>query len=107
MGPAAIAWLSSDRGLLVVGTSLLLGGLFYLWADCLRLWSVRRKMRDMVDLVATSAFTALMVGVAWAMRTYDSLPVVAVGVVAAALSAYGLHRLLAPASRLLREDVPE
>jgi len=107
MGPAPIAWLSSDRGLLVVGTSLLLGGLLYLWADCVLLWRVRRKMRDLVDLGATTAFTALMMGVAWAMRTYDSLPVVVVGVVAAGLSAYGLHRVLAPASRLLREDVRE
>ena len=107
MGPAVIAWLSSDRGLLVVGTGFLLGGLLYLWADCLRLWRVRRKMRDLVDLAATTAFTALMVGVTWAMRTYDSVPLVAVGVVAAALSAYGLHRVLAPASRLLREDVRE
>ena len=106
MGPA-VAWLSSDRGLLVVGTSLLLGGLVYLWVDCLRLWHVRRKMRDLVDLGATTAFTALMMGIAWAMRTFDSLPVVVVGLVAAALSAFALHRLLAPAARLLREDVRE
>jgi len=104
---AGLAWLSSDRGLLVLGTSLLLGGLAYLWADCLRLWRVRRKTRDMVDLVSTSAFTALIAGIAWAQQTYDSLPVVAVGVVAAALSGFGLRRLLAPAARLLREDVRE
>jgi hypothetical protein len=103
MGPA-VAWLSSDRGLLVVGTSLVLGGLGYLWADCLRLWRVRRKMRDLVDLGAVTTFTALIAGSAWAMRIYDSLPVIAVGVAAAALSAYALHRLLAPASRLLRAD---
>jgi len=36
-----------------------------------------------------------------------SLPVIAVGVVAAALSAFALHRLLAPAARLLREDARE
>ena len=103
----AVAWLSSDRGLLVVGTSLVLGGLGYLWADCLSLWRVRRKARDLVDLAATSAFTAMIAGIAWAMDTYDSLPVIAVGVVAAALSAFGLHRLLAPVARLLREDVRE
>jgi len=107
MGGAAFAWLLSDRGLLVVGTSLVLGGLGYLWADCVRLWRVRRKMRDFVDLAATTTFTALIAGIAWAMHTYDSLPVAAVGVVVAALSAFGLHRVLAPASRLLREDVRE
>ena len=103
----AIAWLSSDRGLLVVGTSLVLGGLGYLWVDCLRLWRVRRKMRDLVDLAATTVFTAMILGSALAMQIYDSLPVIAVGVVAAALSAFGLHRVLAPASHLLREDVRE
>jgi hypothetical protein len=103
----AIAWVSSDRGLLVVGTSLVLGGLGYLWADCLRLWRVRRKMRDLVDLVAATTFTALIAGSAWAMRVYDSLPVMTIGVAAAALSAFALHRLLAPAARLLREDARE
>jgi len=107
MAASVIAWLSSDRGLLVVGTSLVLGGLGYLWVDCLRLWRVRRKTRDLVDLAATTTFTALIAGIAWAMQTYDSLPVMAVGLVAAALSAYGLHRLLAPVARLLREDVRE
>ena len=107
MGRAAIAWLSSDRGLLVVGTSLVLGGLGYLWADCLRLWRLRRKMRDLVDLVVTTAFTALIAGIAWAMRTYDSLPVLAVGVMAAALSGFALRRLLAPVASLVGEDVRE
>jgi len=107
MGEAAIAWLLSDRGLLVVGTSLVLGGLGYLCVDCLRLWRVRRKARDLVDLAATTTFTALIAGIAWAMHTYDSLPVVAVGVVAATISAFGLHRVLAPVARLLGEDVRE
>ena len=97
----------SNRALLVLGTSLVLGGLSYLWADCLRLWRVRRKIRDLVDLVATTAFTALIAGSAWAMHIYDSLPVIAAGVAVAALSAFGLHRVLAPASRMLREDARE
>ena len=91
---SAIAWLSSDRGLLVVGTSLLLGGLVFLWADCLRLWRVRRKGRDMVDLLSTSAFTALMAGVTLALRTYDSLPAALVGFVAAAVSYAVMRRFL-------------
>ena len=107
MGRAAIAWLSSDRGLLVIGTSLLLGGLGYLWADCLRLWRVRRKMRDVIDLTATTVFTALVAGIAWAEQTYDSLPAVGAGIVAAALSGFAMRRVLAPAARLLREDVRE
>ena len=91
---SAVAWLSSDRGLLVVGTSLLLGGLVFLWADCLRLWRLRRKMRDMVDLLSTSAFTALIAGITLALRTYDSLPAVLVGFVAAAVSYVVMRRFL-------------
>ena len=91
---SVIAWLSSDRGLLVVGTSLLLGALVFLWADCLRLWRVRRKGRDMVDLLSTSAFTALIVGVTLALRTYDSLPAVLAGLAAAALSYAVMRRFL-------------
>jgi hypothetical protein len=91
---SAIAWLSSDRGLLVVGTSLLLGGLVFLWADCLRLWTVRRKTRDMVDLLSTTAFTALIVGITLALRTFDSLPASVVGFVAAAVSYAVMRRFL-------------
>jgi len=94
MVSAGIAWLASDRGLLVVGTSVLLGGLGYLWADCLRQWRVRRKLRDMVDLVSTTAFTALIAGIAMAEQTYDSLPSVTVGLTAASLSGFGLRRAL-------------
>ena len=66
----------------------------FLWADCLRLWRVRRKMRDMVDLLSTSAFTALIVGVTLALRTYDSLPAVLAGFAAAALSYAVMRRFL-------------
>jgi len=90
----AIGWLSSDRGLLVVGTSLALGAFAYTWADCLRLWRIRRKTRDMVDLVSTAAFTVLIFAIALAMHTWDSMPAVATGLAAAALSYVGLRRVL-------------
>lgn len=66
----------------------------FLWGDCLRLWRVRRKGRDVVDLLSTSAFTALMVGVTLALRTYDSLPAVLAGLIAAALSYTVMRRFL-------------
>lgn len=91
---SAIAWLSSDRGLLVVGTSLVLGGLAYIWVDCLRLWRVRRKMRDAVDLAATTLFTVMIAGVALTLDTWDSIPELAVGGAAAALAGFGLRRAL-------------
>jgi hypothetical protein len=88
------AWLSPDRGLLVIGTSLVLGGLGYLWLDCLRLWHVRRRAWDAIDLASTSVFTALILGSALAMHVYDSIPVAALGAMAAALSGFGLRRIL-------------
>jgi hypothetical protein len=91
---AAIAWLSSDRGLLVVGTSLVLGALGYVWVDCLRLWRVRRKARDGVDLAATTLFTGMIGSIALVLRTYDSLPAASVGVACAAVSYAGLRRAL-------------
>ena len=84
----------SDHVLLVVGTSLVLGGLAYLWADCLRLWRIRRKMRDVVDLVTTSVFTAMIAGVALTLHTWDSMPSAATGAAAAALSYLSLRRFL-------------
>lgn len=89
-----LAWLLSDRGLLVTGTSLVLGGLAYVWVDCVRLWRVRRKMRDVVDVAATTVFTAMILGIALVLHTWDSLPVAAAGVAAAALSYVCLRRLL-------------
>ena len=89
-----MAWVWSDRGLLVIGTSLVLGGLGYIWADCARLWRVRRKIWDVVDLGATTVFTALILGSALAMGTYDSLPAVTVGGAAAVLSYAGVRRVL-------------
>ena len=91
---AALAWLSSDRGLLVVGTSLVLGALGYIWLDCLRLWRVRRKMRDGVDFAATTLFTAIIGSLALILRTYDSVPAASVGVACAAVSYAGLRRAL-------------
>jgi hypothetical protein len=91
---SAIAWLSSDRGLLVVGTSLALGAFAYVWTDCLRLWRVRRSTRDAVDLVSTTAFTALIAGAALTLHTYDSLPAAVAGAAAAAVSYAGLRRVL-------------
>ena len=90
----AISWLSSDHGLLVLGTSLVLGGLGFLWADCLRLWRIRRKRRDVVDLVTTSVFTATIAGVALTLHTWDSMPAAATGLAAAALSYLSLRRFL-------------
>jgi len=94
MARLAIAWLSSDRGLLVVGTSLALGAFAYIWVDCLRLWRIRRKTRDMVDLASTAAFTVLIFAIALAMHTWDSLPAAATGLAAAVLSYVGLRRVL-------------
>jgi hypothetical protein len=91
---AALAWLSSDRGLLVVGTSLVLGGLAYVWVDCLRLWRVRRSMRDVVDLASTTVFTAVILGTALMLRTWDSLPAAIAGLGAGAVSYAGLQRAL-------------
>jgi hypothetical protein len=91
---AALAWLSSDRGLLVVGTSLVLGGLAYVWVDCLRLWALRRSTRDMVDLISTTVFAALIFGTALMLRTWDSLPSAIAGLGTAAVSYAGLRRAL-------------
>ena len=91
---AAVAWLSSDRGLLVVGTSLVLGGLCFVWVDCLRLWQVRRTLRDAVDLASTTAFTAMIAATALTLRTWDSLPAAVAGFAAAAVSYLGLRRVL-------------
>ena len=66
----------------------------FLWADCLRLWRVRRKGRDMVDLLSTTAFTALIAGVTLALRTYDSLPAILAGLFAGAFSYVVMRRFL-------------
>jgi hypothetical protein len=89
-----LAWLASDRGLLVLGTSVLLGALGYLCVDCLRLWSIRGKARDMVDLLSTATFTAMIAGIALSLNTYDSLPVGLLGVAAGAVSYETARRFL-------------
>ena len=89
-----LAWLSSDRGLLVIGTSLALGAFAYVWVDCLRLWRVRRTMRDAVDLASTTAFALLIAAIALALRTYDSWPAAVAGAAAAVGSYAALRRVL-------------
>ena len=91
---SATAWLSSDRGLLVVGTSLVLGALAFLWIDCVRMWRSKRKAREAVDLVATTTFTAMILAIALVLHTWDSIPSVAVGCTAAAAGGFGLREAL-------------
>jgi hypothetical protein len=91
---SAIGWLASDRALLVAGTSLVLGGLVYVWVDCLWLWRVRRSMRDAVDLASTTAFTAIIGSVAVIVRTYDSVTALAAGVALGTLSFLCVRRAL-------------
>jgi hypothetical protein len=66
----------------------------YLWVDCVRLWRLRRKTWDVIDLTSTTLFTSLILGSALAMHVYDSIPAAAVGAMAAALSGFGLRRAL-------------
>jgi ABC-type transporter Mla maintaining outer membrane lipid asymmetry permease subunit MlaE len=58
----------------------------------------------MVDLLSTTAFTALIAGIAVAQHTYDSLPAVAIGLVAASISGFGLRRALRPVLALTVND---
>src|SRR5262245_2505129 len=91
---AALAWLSSDRGLLVVGTSLVLGGLAFLWFDCVRIWRLKRRAREAVDLAATTVFTVMILGSALAMNAWDSIPAVIVGLALAMAAGFGLRGAL-------------
>ena len=51
-------------------------------------------MWDAVDLAATTVFTAMILGVALVLHTYDSLPAGVAGAGSAAVSYAGLRRAL-------------
>jgi hypothetical protein len=80
---AALSWLASQRGLLLVGLSLLIGVVGYLLVASWTLWRVRRKGRDLVDLCSTGVFVAGTVGLTLALETYGSVLQLAAGVVVA------------------------
>jgi len=80
---AVLSWLSSQRGLLLLGLSFVIGAVGYLLVASWALWRVRRRVRDLVDLCSTGVFVAGTVGVALALETYGSVVQLATGVVAA------------------------
>ena len=65
-----VAWISSHRGLLVLGLSFVLGLVLYLLLDSYRLWRIRRSARDVVDLMSVGAFFTILFGVASVLRIY-------------------------------------
>ena len=80
---AGLSWLTSQPGLLVVGLSLVIGAVGYLFVASWVLWRVRRKVRDLVDVWSTGVFGAGTIGLALALQTYGSPLRLAAGVLAA------------------------
>jgi len=62
--------------------------------DCVRLWHLRRKAWDAIDLASTTVFTALILAIAVVLHTYDSPAAFAGGGAAAAVSYWALRRML-------------
>jgi hypothetical protein len=75
--------------MLVLGLSLLIGVGGYLLGASWTLWRVRRKPRDIVDVLSTATFVAWVGGTALALDAYGSIAQQVTGVMAAA-AGYGV-----------------
>lgn len=70
--------------MLALGLGLLIGASGYLLVASCLLWRVRRKTRDLVDVLSAAVFVAWVGGTAWALDAYGSIIQLVTGVIAAA-----------------------